>query len=412
MKPGLDAITRLCAALGNPQRKFRSIHIAGTNGKGALAAMLDCCLRSCGKKCFRYTSPHLVSVNERFFLDGRPAGDACLERAAAKVKNAADGERLDDLTFFEALTAMAFLVCAESGVDAAVLETGLGGRLDATNIVVPEISVITKIGLDHCAWLGGTVREIAAEKAGIVKPGVPVVMGKNGDEAVETVMARAKELSSPFFYAPDIAGESEIPAGFPLAGSFNRENAVTAIAALKVLRQFGNPAISSFDVPAVLQSLANVVWPGRFQRVGNAIVDGAHNPPAASALADALASCGVARKSLVLIAAFCSDKDIDGAVVPIAPFIRKAFTVRTANERSVEPERLASVLESCGIDAAACGSLEAALEAAGFKRDNPPRPEILVCGSLFLAGEALAALGEFPWPSQRRDSSELLAGAR
>jgi dihydrofolate synthase/folylpolyglutamate synthase len=194
-----------------------------------------------------------------------------------------------------------------------VLETGLGGRLDATNICESELSVITKIGLDHCDWLGGTIAAIAEEKAGIIKPGVPVVAACNCDEALDVLHKRAKTLGSPFYYAPDIVDKSAIPAKFSLKGAFNRENAVAAIAALKVLGT--DPG-----------DLGDVVWPGRFQEIDRFIVDGAHNPPAAEALAAA------------------------------------AGDVRT-----------------------------------------------LVCGSLFLAGEALVLLGAYPWDGDVRfDASELL----
>ncbi|MBR1921296.1 MAG: bifunctional folylpolyglutamate synthase/dihydrofolate synthase, partial [Kiritimatiellae bacterium] len=173
MKPRLDAMRAVCASLGEPQAEARAIHVAGTNGKGAVCAMLDACLRAQGLSVGRYTSPHLVRLAERFFLDGRPVDDATLERAAKEVAAVAPA----DLTFFEALTAVTFLLFARARPDYAVLETGLGGRLDATNVCCPALCVITRIGLDHCEWLGDTVEKIAAEKAGIVKPGVPVVLG-------------------------------------------------------------------------------------------------------------------------------------------------------------------------------------------------------------------------------------------
>ena len=325
MRPSLDAIRGVCAALGDPQKELRAIHVAGTNGKGAVCAMIEACLRSGGLRACRYTSPHLVRINERFFVDGKPVDDATLERAADKVFHA-DSDTNSQLTFFEALTAVAFIAFSEAKCDYAVLETGLGGRLDATNICVPEICVITKIGLDHCDWLGDTVEKIAAEKAGIIKKGVPIVLGKNEPAVIAVVKARASEVGAPFFYAPDMADESEIPDGFSLEGAFNRENAVTALAALKVLKKGSRDGLS------------NVVWPGRFQRVGRFIIDGAHNPPAARALAAALNK--------------------------YAPFA-------------------GSVPSGSGADT-------------------------LICGSLFLAGEALAELDAFPWQADRFDAAEIL----
>ena len=388
MRPGLDAIRGTCAALGDPQKSLVAIHVAGTNGKGAVCAMLDAALRANGLRVGRYTSPHLVKLNERFFLDGAPIGDDVLSAAAEKVAKIAP----DDLTFFEALTAVAFLVYADAKVDYAVLETGLGGRLDATNVCVPELCVITRIGLDHCDWLGDTVEKIASEKAGIIKPHVPVVLGENLPEVRAVVEARAREVGAPFFYAPDVASAADVPRDFSLAGTFNRENAVTALAALKVL---GKGDASGF---------ADVVWPGRFQRVENFIIDGAHNPPAAHALAEALRELHLS-EPLALIAGFCGDKDVGEVLLILAPFVKKGYAVRTNNPRSLSAEETAEKMRAAGIDAVAAPSLAAAIGSASSA------PRALICGSLFLAGEALVELGAYPWPNPRFDAAELLRGA-
>ena len=414
MRPSLDAIRGICAALGDPQLKFRAIHVAGTNGKGAVCAMIDACLRADGLRIGRYTSPHLVRINERFFLDGAPISDEVLERAADKVFHADSSSNSSSnsssssnygLTFFEALTAVAFLVYVEAKVDYAVLETGLGGRLDATNVCRPELCVITKIGLDHCDWLGDTVEKIAAEKAGIIKKGVPIVLGKNDAAVVDVVKARASEVGAPFVYAPDVADESEIPDGFSLVGSFNRENAVTAIAALKTLGL----------TKGMAEGLGNVVWPGRFQRVGRFIIDGAHNPPAARALAASLSKYAPFAGSVpTLVAGFCGDKDVDETLRILAPFVKKGIAVRTNNPRSLDPAELARKMESVGISAISCDSVQLALEKLGSvppKTGSVPKCEavdVLICGSLFLAGEALAALGAFPWQTDRFDAAEIL----
>ena len=395
MRPSLDAISGVCAALGDPQKNLRAIHVAGTNGKGAVCAMIEACLRSCGLRACRYTSPHLVRINERFFVDGKPVDDATLERAADMVFHA-DSDTNSQLTFFEALTAVAFIAFSEAKCDYAVLETGLGGRLDATNICVPEICVITKIGLDHCDWLGDTVEKIAAEKAGIIKKGVPIVLGKNDPEVIAVVKTRASEVGAPFFYAPDMADESEIPDGFSLEGAFNRENAVTALAALKVLKKGSRDGLS------------NVVWPGRFQRVGRFIIDGAHNPPAARALAAALSKYAPFAGSVpTLIAGFCGDKDVDETLRILAPLVGKGIAVRTNNPRSLAPEELARKMEAAGIPAISCDSIHLALEKMGSV-PNGSGVDTLICGSLFLAGEALAELGAFPWQADRFDAAEIL----
>ncbi len=394
MKPGLGTISALCRILGDPQKAFPAIHVAGTNGKGAVCAILDAALRGAGLCAVgRYTSPHLVSLNERFFIDGAPADDATLERLARRVSDAARGLSPDcELTFFEALTAVAFLLYAERESEVAVLECGLGGRLDATNVCEPQLCVVTKIGLDHCDWLGDTVEKIATEKAGIVKRGVPVVVGRNEPVVVETIRRIAEERGAPFVYAPDVASEAEIPASFSLPGSFNRENAVTAIAALKTL-----------GVAVDAAALGRVEWPGRFQKVGRFIIDGAHNPPAAKALAAALAEelGEAAPRSLALVFGACADKAVDDVLRTLAPFVKKAFAVRTNNPRSLAADALAAKMRSAGIaDATPCASLKEALGNAG------ETPRALVCGSLFLAGEALVELGAAPWGGSRFDPSE------
>ena len=408
MKPGLGTIRALCAELGDPQLRFGAIHVAGTNGKGAVCAILDAALRAGNVKARigRYTSPHLVRLNERFFLDGAPVGDAALERLSDRVSRAIEGLRRRlgpedaDVTFFEALTAVAFLLYAESSVDCAVLECGLGGRLDATNVCSPSLCVITKVGLDHCDWLGNTVERIAAEKAGIAKPGVPVVLAHNDQPVRAVVEARAKEVGAPFFYAPDLAKEGEIPAEFSLAGAFNRENAVTALAALKVLSARGGGT----DARSLLPGFGKVVWPGRFQRVGRFVVDGAHNPPAAAALAGTLRAGGFAPKSLGLICGFCGDKDVGEVLSLLAPFVRRGLAVRTNNPRSLPAAETAAKMRAAGIDAVPCDSLDDAIERSRRSSDRTT----LVCGSLFLAGEALVALGAYPWPAGRFDPSEAL----
>ena len=347
----------------------------------------------------RYTSPHLVKINERFFLDGVPIGDAVLEGVAERVNSTIRTFEHSNITFFEALTAVAFLLYAEAKVDYAILECGLGGRLDATNVCDPALSVITRIGLDHCDWLGDTVEKIAAEKAGIIKPGVPVVLGRNEPGVVDVVRRRAEEVGVPFHYAPDLANESEIPADFSLPGSFNRENAVTAIASLKVLAAKG----AQRGAKEFLKGLGNVIWPGRFQKVGNFIIDGAHNPPAAKALRTALETEGFRQKTLDLICGFCGDKDVGEVLSILAPVVQKGYAVKTNNPRSLSAEETAAKMRAAGIDALACPSLGSAI-----KQSNNPNNRTLICGSLFLAGEVLVELGAYPWGDTRFDLNESL----
>ncbi len=399
MKPGLETIRAVCAALGNPQEAVRAIHVAGTDGKGAVCAILDACLRATGATVGRYTSPHLVRLNERFFLNGHPMADAALESAAERISAAVRGDAtLAEVTFFEALTAVAFLVYSAANPDWTVLETGLGGRLDATNVCRPALTVITRIGLDHCDWLGDTVEKIAAEKAGIVKPGIPVVLGANEAGVRAVVESRARKVGAPFFYAPDFVRTADVPPDLNLAGAFNRENAATALAALKVL-------LGAADAERAKTGMANVVWPGRYQRVGNFIVDGAHNPPAARALAASLAAEDAAE--LNLIAGFCGDKDVAEVLRILAPFVAHGYAVRTNNPRSLSADETAQRMCAAGMCAEAMPSLAAAVDAAKCTNRRT-----LVCGSLFLAGEALVALDAYPWGKARFDPSETLRRTR
>ena len=423
MKPGLETIRAVCAELGDPQRKFKAIHVAGTNGKGAVCAILDVALRAASRKekgerrrekgevcrIGRYTSPHLVRLNERFFLDGAPVDDTTLECIAQKVENSiVDLDLFSPPTFFEALTAVAFLLYAEAKVDYAILECGLGGRLDATNVCEPALSIITRIGLDHCDWLGDTVEKIAAEKAGIVKAGVPVVLGRNEPAVIEVIRRRAAEVGSPFHYAPDLADESEIPLDFSLPGTFNRENAVTALAALRIIKHSNTQTLKQFS---------HVVWPGRFQHVGNFIIDGAHNPPAARALVAALSeqlkhSNTQTRKPFSLICGFCGDKDVSEVLSILAPLVKKGYAVQTNNPRSLSAEETAAKMRAAGIDAVACASIREAIDrASGVSNLKHSNTQTLICGSLFLAGEALVELGAYPWGNTRFDQNESLRGA-
>lgn len=404
MRPGLDAIRALLAALGDPQDSLRCVHVAGTNGKGAVTAMLDAVLRAAGWRVARYTSPHLVSLNERFFLDGAPAPQDELEAAADAVFPAV--ERLSragtEVTFFEALTAVAFVLFARRAPDVTILETGLGGRLDATNVIArPLVSVITRIGLDHCDWLGTTRAAIAAEKAGILKPGRPAVCGAMPDDAREAIRRAAAEKGCPLVEARPWTP----PAGFALFGAFQEENAATAKAALDVL------AAEGFAAPpeAIAEGLAHVTWPGRCQRVVRDgalyVVDGAHNPDGAAAFAQTLRLARVPRP-LGLVAGFCGDKDVDGHLRTMAPLVARAWAVPIRNERTMSPEAVAARMRAAGIAAAeACPAVAPALAAAGAWA-RAAGGATAVCGSLFLAGEALVALDAYPWPARTPDANE------
>ncbi len=405
-----------------------AIHIAGTNGKGAVAALCEAVLRAAGYPVARYTSPHLVRLNERFLVHGAPADDAALEAAARDVVPAVrdiEAETGAEVTFFECLTAVAFVLFRRAGVRLAVLETGLGGRLDATNVVTPLVSVITRVGLDHCDWLGDTVEKIAGEKAGIVKPGRPVVCAAMPDEARAVIAQAAAQRGAPFVDAAEAvsatvsksglegqtlkiatSARSLPPVRLPLAGAFQVENVCAAVAALEAAAACGLPIPDA----AFVKGLENVCWPGRFQLASKAppvIVDGAHNPEGARALRQALKGCGV-KAPVGLIAGFCGDKDALGHLRTLAPVVKRAWGVAVPNPRTLTAGQTVGVMRMAGIDEAdACETFQEALNLArGWASDVGG--VVVVCGSLFLAGEALVALGAFPWAFDRRDDNELL----
>lgn len=390
VRPGLGAIRAACSGMGNPQDGLNVIHVAGTNGKGAVCALIDSALRAAGFRTGRYTSPHLVSLNERFFLDGTPASDDKLNAAFASVKG------VGSLTYFELLTATAFELYGRERVDYLVLETGLGGRFDATNIVEsPRLSVITRIGLDHCDWLGHTIAEIAAEKGGIIKTGVPCVLGAMPEEARRVLESIAASQGARCICAPSAdsadAGLAAALKSLSLGGNFNRENAATAYAALKEV---------GIGDEAIRRGFASVVWPGRYQCVvkdgRRFLVDGAHNPPAMRALADSLKrerlSPGRFPFAGRVVCGFCGDKDVSASLRILREVADVGFAVPIRNPRSLPPERTVELMRGAGFaEACAFNSLAEALECA--------QDGTLVCGSLFLAGEALEDLGWFSRPS-------------
>lgn len=426
MKPGLDTMRAALKELGDPQQTLRFIHVAGTNGKGAVCAILDEVLRAAGYRVGRYTSPHLVTVNERFFLDGAPATDDALAPAVDKVLDVV--ERLEreqglEATFFETLTLVAFVFYAEQKPDVVVLETGLGGRCDATNVVETTlVSVITHIGLDHCEWLGATHSAIAEEKAGIIKPGRPVICGVM-PQAARDVIARAASLNgSPFLDVTEhvsvqradpltltTATRNLQPVDFALKGAYQVQNAMTAVATLDALVRY-----IGFSVPdhEVVKGLRRVVWPGRaqhLQRDGVSIyVDGAHNPDGALALRDSLRVAGVdSRGPVGLIAGFCGDKDVLAHLRIMSAFVTRGWATPIRNARSLDPKETAERMQLAGFASAeACTDLADAF-ARGCAWAKETGGSLVVCGSLFLVAEALVELGAFPWPVRTPDPNEL-----
>jgi len=390
IKFGLENISTLVTRLGHPERAFRSIHVAGTNGKGSVTAMVDTALRAAGHRTARFTSPHLVDLTERFVIDGRAVSQDALAAAIADVRVAIDELRAGGAltvqpTFFEVTTAVAFELFRRARVDVAVLEVGLGGRLDATNVVSPIATAITSIALDHQLYLGPTLRQIAIEKAGIIKPGVPVVVGELEPEAAAAIeeIARIRGAEVVRASVADVDGFT-----IRLAGRHQRVNAAVARKLLETVNGRG----VSVAAAAIAAGLATAEWPGRLdwrRRADGreALLDAAHNPAGAAALASYLKD--LPGPALPLVFAAMRDKDIRGMLGALLPVTSQLIATRAPNTRSEDPAAILAVARALApsLEMSAEPSPAAALE-AGWRASS----RIVVAGSIFLLGEVIREL--------------------
>ena len=375
IKLGLDNTRRLLAATGNPHERLKFLHVAGTNGKGSTCAMMDSILRAAGYRSGLYTSPHLVDFRERIRVDGVMIPEDAVAEGLTLLREAS--ENWDHApTFFEITTVLAAWWFAREGAEYVVWETGMGGRLDATNAVTPDVAVITPIGMDHQQWLGNTLAQIADEKAGIIKSRVPVVSAPQAMEARAVLESRASEFGVPItFVAEPWLGEAP-----GLLGSHQRWNAALACAALRA-------AGAGVEAKDEIEGLRRVVWPARFQRVKeNLVIDGAHNPEAVETLVETWREVfGDLRASLVFAA--LRDKDATRLLRALRAIADEVWLVPVNNARSMAPAELRPLAEGAGFAAIHEGSVAESLSAVRASG----RP-VLVAGSLFLAGEALALL--------------------
>jgi len=392
---GLERMAVVLARLGHPHRKFLSVHLAGTNGKGSTAAMIASCLQQAGRRTGLYTSPHLSRFTERIRVDGVEVSRDEVVRLAAVVL-----ETDPELSFFEVVTGMAFVHLAEQGVEVAVVETGLGGRLDATNVIDPLVCVLTRIGLDHTDVLGRELRQVAREKAGIIKPGRAVVCAPLATEEVTRVVEdRCRDLDAKLWLLgrdfhlsaareaeglPWSAGRARYigpdgPVLLPrlgLAGGFQLENAALCLAAIDQLRRHG----INVDAQHLHRGLADVRWPGRFEWVGRHLLDGAHNPGGTRALAHSLSD----GERFTLVFGVIGERDAVELVQPLLPRCGRVIVTRARSERAAEPPDLARALGPL-----VQGKVEVArdLEQALRLASDSAEP-VLVTGSLYLVGEA------------------------
>jgi dihydrofolate synthase/folylpolyglutamate synthase len=355
------------------------IHVAGTNGKGSVCAMIDSISRAQGYRTGLFTSPHLVTFRERIRLNGEMISENAVADGLAKIRDlVADWDQHP--TFFEVVTALALQYFANEKIDIVILETGLGGRLDATNAVASDVAVITPIDLDHQNWLGDSIDKIASEKAGIIKAKTPVVSAKQSPEAEQVIRARAAECEAPLQFVTESYDRSPLT----LRGSHQKQNAAIAIAALRAGK-------IEIDDAAIERGLLSVEWPARFQRWDErTIIDGAHNPAAARVLAESWREVfGNHRATLIL--AILSDKDLPGICQALTPIADYVFLPTIRSERAVDPQALANVMVGFGMN---CQIVETFAEALGKARARSA--PILITGSLHFAGEALAFLRGTP----------------
>ena len=400
----LSRVERLLAAVGNPHTRFPTVHIAGTKGKGSTAAMSEACLRAAGYRIGFYTSPHMHTFRERIQVDRRKIAREEVVALVEEVRPLI--ERTPGVTYFEAITAIGFLHFARSKVEVAVVEVGLGGRLDATNVLMPEVSVITSLSLDHTYLLGNTLAEIAREKAGIIKPGIPAVSAPQRAEAIKVLEAVSQERGSSLTevgrdwdYDPGSAdldgqaftarritgGGSELDGEYwiPLLGRHQLENATNAIAALDIMRQRG------FHIPieAVHEGLRSVCWLGRLEILSRkplVVVDGAHNSYSAQVLRRALEEWFPDQR-WVLIFGASADKDVAGMLKVLLPISEYTIVTRSDHPRAAAPVELADVVAAVGGGAEVSVNVRKSLRRGLALMD--PASGLLVTGSTHLVAD-------------------------
>ncbi|MFA7382836.1 MAG: folylpolyglutamate synthase/dihydrofolate synthase family protein [Desulfurivibrionaceae bacterium] len=416
IKLGLESMSQFLEAVGNPHRGLRFVHVAGTNGKGSVSTTLRTILTEGGYKVGLYTSPHLSCVRERFRIDGRFISEEAFARQASAIRTAL-GER--QITYFEFATALALLWFAEEQVEVAILEVGMGGRLDATNVITPLVSIITNVSMDHEQYLGNTLAAVAFEKAGVIKPGIPVVAGLAADESLTVVTQVCEERQAPLFllgreFAAVPAPEGDwqfrgIDGGNSLAGlqcrlkgRYQIGNAALALAALEIISD-----LLPVSGEAIRQGLLSVAWPGRLEYFclvdgkpvdcpgGSAadqpaaqryLLDGAHNPAGVESLREALLS-EFCYDHLILVWACMADKDMAATLATIAPLADRIIFTRPESERSATPEQLTAILAK-EERAKATGAATVA-EALTMAVDPAQRGDLIcVAGSLYLVGAA------------------------
>jgi dihydrofolate synthase/folylpolyglutamate synthase len=421
IKFGLDNTITLMSALENPHTSFFSLHVAGTNGKGSTAAIIASVLSSSGLKIGLFTSPHLVSFTERIRVNNDEIREDEVISLAEEIRGTISTiqSRFPDFspTFFEVVTAMAMLYFNRKEIDTAVIEVGMGGRLDATNMITPEVSLITSIGNDHRQFLGETLREIAQEKAGIIKNNIPVVISPQDSEVVEVIESKAREKNTKvYLYGRDFcsilkrddfsgiyfdyhSGSSAIyDLHVPLTGGHQLYNASVAIKAVELVSERRLKQVITANL--IRDGLKNLRWPGRLEIIKDEppiLIDGAHNPDAALALSKALMKNFLRKfKRIILILGIMGDKDLEGIMRPLLPLAAEIILTSPDSERAASPARLASVAASLGFpDVRIAPTIKDAMEIAEGLSLIAPRDSLIVAtGSFYSIGEVKEVIGQ------------------
>lgn len=402
-KPGLSRTRALLSALGNPERQLKFVHVAGTNGKGSTSAMIASCLRKSGYRVGLYTSPYINRFNERIQVNGLPISDAALERVVDAIRDKADS-MTDSPTEFEMITAIAFLYFLQQRCDIVVLEVGLGGTLDSTNVIsVPECAVITALGMDHIKELGPTLADIASAKAGIIKEGGRVAYYGGASEADEVIIRACKEHRSDLHMVnfdrltikttslDGITFDYEDLKGLeiPLIGAYQPKNAALAVTSLRILDQNG------WDVPelAIREGLKAVQWPGRFEllrRDPAFLLDGSHNAHGMRATVESLRQSFPDQKFTFLFSVM-ADKDVSDMVALLTPLAKQFVTVAANNPRAMSAEALAKELKQRGLTATAAPSIPEGVKLAVELAEGGP---VCALGTLYFSGDVRNAVSE------------------
>ncbi|HIJ95582.1 MAG TPA: bifunctional folylpolyglutamate synthase/dihydrofolate synthase [Desulfuromonadales bacterium] len=398
IRPGVDRVAVLLARLGNPERTFRSIHVVGTNGKGSTAAFLTSILSCSGLRTAQFSSPHLIRFTERFRING---SEYPADKLAVILKTVLEAAP-EEATFFEITTALSCAVFCEERVEIAVVEAGMGGVSDATAALAAEMTIVTPIALDHAEYLGETLVEIAREKAAIIEPRTPVISAAQSDEVLLQIQQQCRVGGNLLrVFGPDFSADWNQQSGLDYRGSsrafgnlkpgipgrYQSQNAAVALAAAEQLIAHG----THISEAACVNGIATAHWPGRMELIAGApplLLDGAHNPAGAAALAEALADYAPAR--ILLVTGACADKDIRTIYVPILPLVAQIYTVSPAVERALDDTALSRIFSDMGRASRCCGAVVSGIQTA--RADSRPGDLILVCGSLFLVGEVKAWL--------------------